>query len=237
LKTYKLTINGDRYDARVVEYSGTHARININGADYVIQIEDDSLIHVPKLPEQEKAVPMAPSFSSGFDGGSGELRAPIPGVIVSIPVKEGDRVKKGQTIIIIEAMKMQSEIAAPVDGSISKIMVKERAPVQEGDLLMQFTGDESKPKPEAKALPKKSSASAPEPVQSDGMILAPIPGTVIDIKVKPGDLVDKDSVVLILEAMKMESEIHSSLVGRVRKIHVSKGASVSEGDPLVELEV
>lgn len=237
MKTYKLTINGDRYEARIMEYSGTHARININGAEYLIQIEDDSMIQVPKLPEQEKAVPMAPNFSSGFDGKGGDLRAPIPGVIVNIQVKEGDKVKKGQTVIIIEAMKMQSEIAAPVDGTITKILVKERAPVQEGDLLMQLTGDEIKPKAEAKAIPKKSSGPAPETVPADGMILAPIPGTVIDIKVAPGDMVDKDSVVLILEAMKMESEIHSSFVGKVRKVFVNKGASVSEGDPLIELEV
>ena len=237
MKTYKLTINGDRYDAHIVEYSETHARININGADYVINIEEESINSAPKLPEQEKAVPMAPSFSSNFDGKSGDLKAPIPGVIVSIAVKEGETVKKGQTVIIIEAMKMESEISAPVDGVIGKIMVKERAPVQEGDVLMQLTGTQTKAKPEPKPVVKKAPVPAPEPVQADGMIVAPIPGTVIDIMVAPGDMVDLNSVILILEAMKMESEIHSSFVGKVRKVYVDKGSSVAEGDPLVELEV
>ncbi len=49
---------------------------------------------------QEKAVPLAPSFSSGIDTNSGEIRSPIPGVIVRITVKEGDEVKKGQPILI-----------------------------------------------------------------------------------------------------------------------------------------
>ncbi len=231
MKTYKLTINGDKYEAKVVEYSGTHAKININGADYLIQIEDDSAISVPKLPEQEKSVPLAPSFNSDFEGKSGELRAPLPGVIVSIPVKEGDSVKQGQPIIIIEAMKMQSEIGAPVDGKIGKINVKERAAVQEGDLLMNIICDNKAQSPKT-----KSSAPAPTP-KADGTVYAPIPGTILDLKVQIGETVEPDQVLLILEAMKMESEIHSDYRGKVKKIHVSKGATVQEGDPLIELEV
>jgi len=102
MKTYKLTINNEKYDARIIEYSPTHAKININGTDYLVQIEDDKIHNVPKLASQEKAVPMAPSFFSGNELGSGEVRAPIPGVIVSIPVSEGQEVKRGQTIIILE---------------------------------------------------------------------------------------------------------------------------------------
>ncbi|MBP7310629.1 MAG: biotin/lipoyl-binding protein, partial [Candidatus Cloacimonetes bacterium] len=100
MKTYKLTINNQKYNARIVEYSQTHAKINVNGTEYVVQIDDDVLQSIPKLSAQDKAVPLAPSFKSGVDVGSGEVRAPIPGVIVSIPVAEGDKVKKGQTIVI-----------------------------------------------------------------------------------------------------------------------------------------
>ncbi len=234
MKTYKLTINGDKYEARILEYSGTHAKININGSDYLIQIEDDSHANIPKLPEQEKATPLAPAFSSDFNGQSGELRAPLPGVIVSIPVKEGDTVKKGQTIIIIEAMKMQSEISAPVNGIIGKINVKERTPVQEGDILMLISGEEVREKPAGK---REKQQDSPAPVMRDGKILAPIPGTIMDVKVEVGQMIEDEQVVVILEAMKMESEIHSNQRGKVRKIHVSKGSTVSEGDILIELEV
>jgi biotin carboxyl carrier protein len=237
MKTYKLIIGGQRYEAKVLEYSPDHAKININGTDYLIQIEDDALSRIPVLPKQEQAVPMAPAFSSDFNSNRGEIRAPLPGVITSINVKEGDSVRKGQPILILEAMKMESEIAAPVDCVIGKIHVKERAPVQENDLLMTLEGIEIKEKP----VPRPSrQQSAPQPVPSapqDGIVRAPLPGVIMDVKVNPGEMVDKDQVLLTLEAMKMESDIHSTLSGRIRKVHVKKGDAVQEGDPLVELEI
>jgi len=237
MKTYKLTINNEKYDARIIEYSPTHAKININGTDYLVQIEDDKIHNVPKLASQEKAVPMAPSFFSGNELGSGEVRAPIPGVIVSIPVSEGQEVKRGQTIIILEAMKMQSEIASPVDAKIGKIYVKERSPIQEGDLMMTLEGEEVKAAQPAKA--PRPSVSALNEVSSNAgekILRAPIPGSIIDVKVSLGSYVKEGDLALILEAMKMESEIHSSYSGRVAKIHVSKGDLVQEGDPLIEFE-
>lgn len=237
MKTYKLIIGGQRYEAQVLEYASDHAKININGTDYLIQIEDDIQSQIPVLPQQEKAVPLAAAFSSGFASDSGEIRAPLPGVIASIKVKEGEAVTKGQTILVLEAMKMESEISAPVDCVIGKIHVKEHAPVQEGDLLMSLEGVQIKEKHAAKPIRRQSTPPSPETKAKDGIIRAPLPGVIIDLKVSPGDTVREDQVLLILEAMKMESEIHSTLSGRIRKIYVQKGASVQEGDPLIELEV
>ena len=238
MKTFKLTISGEKFEARVVEYSHTHAKININGTDYDIQIEDDTISQVPKLAVQDKAVPLAPSFSSGFEPNTGEMRAPLPGVIVSIPVKEGDAVSKGQTIMVLEAMKMQSEIAAPVSGTIKSINVKERSPVQEGDLLMVFEGMEVKEQPAPRvAKPVSRQPVTAEPVQTqDNVLRAPIPGLILDVKVREGEMVTEEQVLIILEAMKMESEIHSPRSGRITKIHIRKGDTVAEGDPLIEVE-
>ncbi len=244
MKTYKLIINGERYEASVLEYSSSHAKININGNDYVIQIEQDSSSIAPKLERRDKSVPMAPSFSSGVDLGSGKVRAPLPGVIISIPVREGDLVKEGQAIMVIEAMKMESEIASPVDAKIGKIMVKERSLVQEGDILMMLESIEAKDSPKQPRKPQKlqSIQTAPTPsaapvAYSGAKILrAPIPGTIIDVSVKPGQTVHEGDVALILEAMKMESDIHFEYKGKVTKIHVSRGDIVQEGDPLIEME-
>jgi biotin carboxyl carrier protein len=159
-------------------------------------------------------------------------------VISSINVKEGDMVKKGQTLLVLEAMKMESEIAAPVDGKIIRIVVKERSPVQEGDVLMVIENEELKNKPAAKPS-RRQATPAPASVEfaaKDNVLRAPIPGSIIDVLVKPGDSVTESSVVLILEAMKMESEIHSNGSGRISKVHVRKGDMVQEGDPLIELE-
>ncbi|HOY85090.1 MAG TPA: biotin/lipoyl-binding protein [Candidatus Syntrophosphaera sp.] len=235
MKTYKLIIGGQRYEARVLEYTPSHAKININGTDYLIQIEDDALPQVPVLPQQEQAVPLAPAFSSDFASGTGEIRAPLPGVIASLKVKEGEAVKKGQTILVLEAMKMESELAAPVDCVVEKIHVKDRAPVQEGDLLMTLTGIEIKEKPAAKpARPQNLPPAKTAP--ADRIVRAPLPGNIIEVKVQPGEFVREDQTLLILEAMKMESEIHSNLSGKVLKVHVQKGDNVQEGDPLIELE-
>jgi glutaconyl-CoA/methylmalonyl-CoA decarboxylase subunit gamma len=243
MKTYKLIINGERYEARILEYTSSHAKININGHDYLIQIEQDHQGDIPKLEGQERAVPMAPSFTSGVDLGSGEVRAPLPGVIVSIPVREGDEVKSGQAIVIIEAMKMESEIASPVNAKIAKIMIKERSLVQEGDILMVLEGDEVK-LPEQKprrAQKLQTIQSIPTPSKtvaqpSEKILRAPIPGTIIDVAVNIGQAVHDGDVALILEAMKMESDIHFDQAGKVKKIYVNRADNVQEGDPLIELE-
>ena len=112
MKTYKLKINGEIYEAKVVEYTDEYAKVNVNGTDYKITFQEDDTRQVPKLASQEKAVPMAPTLTSGFEAGTGELRAPIPGVIHDIKVKEGDKVTKGQTLLLLEAMKMETEIAS-----------------------------------------------------------------------------------------------------------------------------
>ncbi len=235
MKTYKLIINNEKYDARIVEYSPTHAKININGTDYLVQIEEDKAPGIPKLASQEKAVPLAPAFSSGVEPGSGEIKAPIPGVIVSIPVKEGEKVSKGQTIVILEAMKMQSEIASPFDGTIGKILVKERSPIQEGDLMMTLVGAEVKP---SLAKPNRQAANTTEAQNNKGerILRAPIPGSILEVKANVGSYMKEGDIALILEAMKMESEIHCNYSGRVSKIHVSKGDLVQEGDALIEFE-
>lgn len=237
MKTYKLTINNEKYDARIVEYSPTHAKININGTDYLVQIEDEKAASIPKLANQERAVPMAPAFSSGVDLGSGEVKAPIPGVIVSIPVAEGEMVKKGQTIVILEAMKMQSEIASPFDAKIGKIFVKERTPINEGDLMMTLLGIEAKPA--ATQKPARSTASVPleaSHASKGNPLRAPLPGIIIEVKANVGSHVREGDLVIILEAMKMESEIHSNCSGTVAKINVAKGDLVQEGDTLIEFE-
>ncbi len=72
---------------------------------------------------------------SGTDGGSGLISAPMPGKIVDIKVKSGDVVKKGDPIIIIEAMKMQNELGAPIDGTIKEVYIKSGEAVESGQKL------------------------------------------------------------------------------------------------------
>jgi biotin carboxyl carrier protein len=96
----------------------------------------------------------------------------------------------------------------------------------------------SKPTPapkKAAPAPKKKSAPAPAPAGGN-TITAPMPGTVLDIKVSEGDSVSNGQVLLILEAMKMENEIMAPADGTVKSINATKGASVNAGDVLIVVE-
>jgi biotin carboxyl carrier protein len=80
-------------------------------------------------------------------------------------------------------------------------------------------------------------AAAPRArASSDSMVVAPMPGIILSIAVKEGDEVNAGDAILVLEAMKMENEIHAPRDGKVKKVHVSEGAEVRSGAELVELE-
>jgi len=245
MKTYKMTINGEKYEAKIIEFDSTHAKVRVNDNDFFVELEEDNQ-STPVLSRGEKAIPEVPPVRSTGDRiTSGEVKAPIPGVISSIPIKEGDTIRRGMPVVILEAMKMESEIAAPFDGVISKIHVREKAPVQEGDVLVTIkgTGVEEAPvvKPvvsEAKSAPKQEVKAAPQQaaVSAGGAVVkAPIPGLVLDVKIKVGDMLQANDVVVILEAMKMESEIATHVAGKVTAILVTKGQNVQEGQALIEL--
>jgi biotin carboxyl carrier protein len=70
------------------------------------------------------------------DTGEISIKAPMPGLVVAIPVKEGDEVKKGQTVLILESMKMQNELKAPRDGMISRISAEAKQSVEQGKVLV-----------------------------------------------------------------------------------------------------
>ncbi|KAF5045468.1 Biotin-requiring enzyme [anaerobic digester metagenome] len=85
------------------------------------------------------------------------------------------------------------------------------------------------------ATPAPKAAPAPSGPVSGELLTAPMPGTILDIKVTEGQTVKAGDIVLILEAMKMENEIVSPKDGVVNKIHASKSSTVSTGDPLVTI--
>ena len=90
--------------------------------------------------------------------------------------------------------------------------------------------------PAAAAAPVQASApaAAPAPVAAGATsVTAPMPGNILDIKVMVGDVVEANTVVIMLEAMKMENEIFAGVAGKVTAINVTKGSSVNSGDVLV----
>ncbi len=108
--------------------------ITLNGKVYEVEIEEVKKGEQPKPTVQSKE-PVKTVSSNG----SGEaVEAPMPGTIVNIMVKNGDVVKKGQVLAILEAMKMENEIVAPIDGTIASVDVEKGQNVNLGDSLVQI---------------------------------------------------------------------------------------------------
>ncbi|MBN1326416.1 MAG: biotin/lipoyl-binding protein [Candidatus Cloacimonetes bacterium] len=141
MKTYKFKINGDDYQAKILEYKGDSILIKVNGIEYKVEIEDEIQGSIPKLVRSQKTSPdlrfSGPSLKTDKTE-PGDVTAPIPGLVHKILVAEGDRVNSGDPVIILEAMKMESEITTDKSGIVKKILVKEGGNVQENEVLLQI---------------------------------------------------------------------------------------------------
>lgn len=107
-------------------------KVNVNGTVYEITLEvmDGAPAAAPAAPAAAPAAPVAAAPAGGE-----KVSAPMPGTILSVNVKAGDSVKKGDVLAILEAMKMENEIMAPKDGKVTAVNVQKGATVNTGDLL------------------------------------------------------------------------------------------------------
>ena len=115
--------------------------VNVNGTSYEVAVEEIDGKNVQSAPVAQKAAPApapvaAPVAAAPAAAGAGEkVTAPKPGTILSVSVAVGDTVKAGQTLVVLEAMKMENEIPAPADGKITSVAVTKGATVETGSLL------------------------------------------------------------------------------------------------------
>lgn len=145
MKKFKFTIQGNKYDVHIVNVEDNVAEVEVNGATYSVEV--DKIISQSKTPklvrstavpstesrktEQRTSAPTAPK-------GAGFVKSPLPGVILQVYVKEGDSVKIGSKLLMLEAMKMENNINADKDGVIKSIKVKVGDSVLEGDVLIEI---------------------------------------------------------------------------------------------------
>jgi biotin carboxyl carrier protein len=125
--TFSLLIDHASHEA-LVESANGDLQVLLRGRQYTARVED------------ERASRLSRS-GGGLHTGSGEvtIKSPMPGLIVSIVVNEGEAVKKGQTIVVLESMKMENELKAPRDGTIASIKVTPRQSVEQGQPLVVLT--------------------------------------------------------------------------------------------------
>lgn len=122
--------------------------ITVNGKTYEVEVEEikddenkESVVHVPRpsvnpVEASQKAAPSSAQKPQASKSGTNAITAPMPGTILDVRVKEGQHVKRGDVVLILEAMKMENEIMAPNDGTIASINVEKGTSVNTGDVLV-----------------------------------------------------------------------------------------------------
>lgn len=128
---YKFKINGKAYDVTVGAIADGNASVTVNGTEYKVELE--SGISSPAAPAATAREPEQSQKAEPKVAGAGKsINSPLPGTIIEVCVKEGQAVKKGQKIVVLEAMKMENEIQAESDGTVTALMVKNGDTVLEG---------------------------------------------------------------------------------------------------------
>ena len=109
-------------------------RVTVNGTAYEIELEE--LTGAAPAPAAATAAPApAPAPAAAAPAGGEQVTSPMPGTILSINVAAGDAVKRGQVLMVLEAMKMENEIMCPCDGKIAAVNTSKGASVESGTLL------------------------------------------------------------------------------------------------------
>ena len=141
MKEYKYTINGNKYEVAINEVCDTAAKVTVNGEEYTVEwekpVEEKPVIKVQPVAAKPAAAP-APAAKpvAAAPTGGHSIKTPLPGVIIDVKVNVGDTVAKGQTVIILEAMKMENNINADREGKVTAIQVAKGDPVADGAVLV-----------------------------------------------------------------------------------------------------
>ena len=138
-KEYKYTINGNQYEVAIGEIEDTVATVVVNGEEYKVEWEPEAEPEkkvVVRKPAAVAAEAAAPSEGAASVNSNNAVKAPLPGVITSIEVEIGQEVKAGDTLLVLEAMKMANNIEAEKDGTVTAICVQPGQSVMEDDALV-----------------------------------------------------------------------------------------------------
>ena len=150
MNTYKYKVNGVDYEVEITDVEGRIAKVNVNGIPFELEMQKP--INVAKHPTLAKhriqaaapaasvapaaPVQQAPVAAPVSAGAGAPLKAPLPGTITDVKVQVGQQVNVGDTVIVLEAMKMQNNIEAEQSGKVTSIVVKPGDTVMEGAVLL-----------------------------------------------------------------------------------------------------
>ena len=242
-KGFNFTIGGQKYETTVKEIEPNVAEVVVNGTSFIVEFQKNES---KKVKAARVAAPTAaPSAApvAAKPAGAATVKSPLPGSIVKVMVKPGDSIKKGDTLLTMESMKMENVVASEYTGTVKNVLVQAGQNVMQDDKLVEIetVAEAAAPAaPKAVAAPQSKPAAAPAPAPAPAAapvggnkINSPLPGSVISVAVKEGQAVKKGDTLLVLESMKMENPILSDCDGTVTKIAVAAGQSVMQDDLLV----
>lgn len=146
MNKYQYKVQGVDYDVEIVDVEGNIAKVSVNGIPFEVELKEPiKASHMPKRPVVKPAAapaaaapvaaPKAEKPAAAAGAGT-KIKAPLPGTITEMKVKVGDTVKNGDTVVVLEAMKMQNNIEAECDGTVTSVLVNPGDTVMEGDTLI-----------------------------------------------------------------------------------------------------
>lgn len=219
--SYSITVNGASYNVT----SDGKGNINVNGTSYNVAFGKPG------------AAPAAsPASSAPVVTGGTSIPSPVAGTLLRYAVDSGASVKRGDTVIVLESMKMELEVKAPADGVVT-FSVQPGTQVTAGQELGSVGGVAAAPAPVSKPAAKAEPAEKAAPVASGSgtPVASPVAGTLLKYAVAEGASVNKGDTVVILESMKMELEVKSPAAGKIH-FAVATGSQVANGQTLAEVQ-
>ena len=140
MANFKYTIDGKEYNVEIGEVNENIANVTVNGEAFTVEMEQKAepekkkpVLGQPKAESTEGEVTSAANVNA-----NNALKAPLPGVVTEIKVAVGDEVSAGDTLVVLEAMKMANDIVAEADGTVNKVLVAKGQSVNQGDALVDF---------------------------------------------------------------------------------------------------
>ena len=219
-------MNGTSYNV-VSGPAGDNMKVTVDGKEYNVSFGKTGTAEVSaSKPVTEQVV-----VSGGED-----VIAPVAGTLLRFAVENGSSVTKGQTVVILESMKMELEVKSPCDGVIN-FTATAGSQVSNGQKLASVGGvaKSSVANAKAPAAKKETSTASVATVSGSGTpVKAPVAGTLLRYAVSEGTSVSADTTVVVVESMKMELEIKAGSAG---KIHFTAdvGSQISNGQTVAEV--
>ena len=262
MKKFKFSIDNNPFEVAVTELENGQIDVEVNGSNYIVTIDREGTkaanapapkvapVAAPKAAAPAaapKAAAAAPAAAPAAGGAVKTVKSALPGSVTKLVMEVGQAVKKGDTVMMIEAMKMENEIKAECDGTIAKFHVAAGQSVMADDKLFDIAAAGAPvaaapapvaapaPKPAAAPAPKAEPAAAPAAGGPAKALKSPLPGSITKILVTPGQAVKKGETLLMMEAMKMENEIKAEKDGVVAEIKVTVGQNVMNDDVLLTI--